>query len=134
MAIVIMASSIPFLRLFWKEMKEKTTSGRSRNKTGYANTGYKLDSMHSKMGTTSRIQRSQKGGNTSNSKTLVDDSSDKSILVQSKNIGAGIMRSTEVVIETESTKGEYQGHLDVGDLKGSKNPSQGSFYNSDENV
>ncbi|KAM7201743.1 hypothetical protein V8F20_004704 [Naviculisporaceae sp. PSN 640] len=134
LAIVIMASSIPFLRLFWKEMKEKTTSGRSRNKTGYANTGYKLDSMHSKMGTTSRIQRSQKGGTTSNSKTLVDDSSDKSILAQSKNM-AGIMRSTEVVVETESTKGEFPGNpLAVDDPKSSKNPSHRSFYNSDDNV
>ncbi|KAM7221722.1 hypothetical protein V8F06_002930 [Rhypophila decipiens] len=131
LAIVIMASSIPFLRLFWKEMKEKTTSARSRNKTGYANTGYKLDSVHSKMGTHSRIQRSQKG--TTNSKTLVDDSSDKSILAQSKNM-AGIMRSTEVVVETESTKGEYPGQLGVDMKNGSKNTSHRSFYNGDDAV
>lgn len=94
LAIVIMASSIPFLRLFWKEMQAKTNSSRSRSKSGYINGDYKLDHMKSyaKMGSSNHASaiRTQVRAEP---KTQ-DDDSDKSILAQSR-----IMRTDEITIE-----------------------------------
>jgi hypothetical protein len=89
-----MASSIPFLRLFWKEMQAKTNSSRSRSKSGYINGDYKLDHMKSyaKMGSSNDASaiRTQVRAEP---KTQ-DDDSDKSILAQSR-----IMRTDEITIE-----------------------------------
>lgn len=100
-----MASSIPFLRLFWKEIHAKTSS-RSRSKSGYIDGGYKMDHMntYAKMGSTNHASgiRTQVHAEPRH-KSLVDDDSDKSILAQSRNVNH-IMRTDEITIEREGAK------------------------------
>jgi hypothetical protein len=100
-----MASSIPFLRLFWKEIHAKTSS-RSRTKSGYINGDYKMDHMntYAKMGSSTQASgvRTQVRAEPVN-RNLVDDDSDKSILAQSRNVHQ-IMRTDEITVERGDAK------------------------------
>lgn len=100
-----MASSIPFLRLFWKEIHAKTSS-RSRTKSRYINGDYKMDHMntYAKMGSSNQASgvRTQVRAEPVN-KSHVDDDSDKSILAQSRNVHQ-IMRTDEITVERGDAK------------------------------
>lgn len=109
LSIVILASSIPFLRLFWKEVRAKTSS-RSRSKSaGYGNGGgtYKMNT-YAKMGS-GPASTSQSGNHTQvRAKQIADksadDDSDRSILAQSKYVNH-IMRTDEIRVETSDLEG-----------------------------
>lgn len=107
-----MASSIPFLRLFWKEIHAKTSS-RSRSKSGYVQE-YKMDHMNSYAKMDSRnaasgIRTHVRAEPSSRvDKSHIDDDSDKSILAPSRNMNQ-IMRTDEIRVEHGSAK-DMVGH------------------------
>jgi hypothetical protein len=101
-----MASSIPFLRLFWKEIHAKTSS-RSRTKSGYINGDYKMDHMntYAKMGSSNQASgvRTQVRAEPVSKTTVGDDDSDKSILAYPRNEHQ-IMRTDEITVERGDAK------------------------------
>jgi hypothetical protein len=115
LSIVILASSIPFMRLFWKEIQAKTSS-RSRSKSaGYAHGAgtYKMNT-YAKMGSGAAGasgNRTQVHAEPMPDKTG-DDDSDKSILAQSKYVNH-IMRTDEIRVERTTKDVESQRSYEV---------------------
>lgn len=96
LGVVIMASSIPFFRLFWKEIRTRTS--KSRSKTGYTNPTYNLDNINSFGGHTQLSSRNRTRVEADPTFKSPDDSSDRSILGDART-KSGIRRTDVVTIE-----------------------------------
>ncbi|KAH8658332.1 hypothetical protein BX600DRAFT_65139 [Xylariales sp. PMI_506] len=102
LSVVVIACSVPFLRLLFKEIRTKSSS---RGRSKYASQGYRLDAINTFNDTKTPKNRTLIKADTTTK--ITDDSSDKSILGSPQGLSA--IRRTDVITIQHSGRDQDDG-------------------------